>query len=136
MRKTGKNHESCNEDSYVRCLKMAIPEINKMFGHNYWTLQQDNSPVHTAKATQEFLEGKGVNLLLHPPCSPDLNPIEPIWNWMKDKAYTKNFSNFDELIEVIQEVWGMLDNTSINNLIDRHMDRIKDIYDNNGSYIP
>lgn len=37
---------------------------------------QDNAPVHTAGIVQALLEHQRVNLMIWPPLSPDLNPIE------------------------------------------------------------
>lgn len=44
---------------------------------------QDGAPAHNAWQTKEFLESNKINKFYHPSCSPDLNPIESIWGWMK-----------------------------------------------------
>ena len=36
----------------------------------------DNAPFHTSAETRDLSEGTGATLLLLPPDSPDLNPIE------------------------------------------------------------
>ena len=43
-------------------------------------LQQDNDSNHPAKSTLELLHSKGITLLPFRPHSPDLNPIDHIWN--------------------------------------------------------
>lgn len=46
-------------------------------------LVQDNSPIHTCHAVQEWFEQHPyITLLPHPPRSPDLNPIEHVWSAM------------------------------------------------------
>src|ERR1700740_3167756 len=44
---------------------------------------QDNAPIHTAKRVVNWFELAGIPLLEWPPYSPDLNPIEHCWAFLK-----------------------------------------------------
>ena len=46
--------------------------------------QQDGAPSHTAKSTRQWLNRNEIKIMPHPPGSPDLNPIEPLWHTLKD----------------------------------------------------
>jgi transposase len=43
----------------------------------------DNSSVHRSKLVLDTLEKCGIKYLFLPPYSPDLNPIELMWAWLK-----------------------------------------------------
>ena len=45
---------------------------------------QDGAPSHTAALILQDFKERGVYVIMWPPYSPDLNPIEICWNWMKD----------------------------------------------------
>lgn len=45
----------------------------------------DNATFHKRKDTQQLIEENGHIILWLPPYSPDLNPIEKTWAWIKKK---------------------------------------------------
>lgn len=49
----------------------------------------DNAPAHTAKIAQKEAESLGMKLQALPVYSPDLNPIEGLWKWMRSEV-TRN----------------------------------------------
>ena len=51
---------------------------------------QDNAPIHTAKIIQRFFEDNAIPLIEWPPYSPDLNPIEHVWHWLKKGVLDKH----------------------------------------------
>ena len=56
-------------------------------------------------------------LMSHPPYSPDLNPIEKVWAWLKRKVVKESPTSKKELIETIEEAWIDLSLDFINNFI-------------------
>ena len=48
--------------------------------------QQDNARAHTARITRDFLQQHNIRLLPWPALSPDLNPIEYLWDETKENS--------------------------------------------------
>lgn len=61
------------------------PNAAKLIGWRF-TVQIDNDPKHTAKATQKFFKAKKWNILQWPSQSPGLNPIEHAFHLLKTKV--------------------------------------------------
>lgn len=58
--------------------------INKHFFTGRGILCHDNAPSHKSKSTEAKLDEMGVIREAWPAESPDLNPIELVWAFMKD----------------------------------------------------
>jgi transposase len=60
----------------------------------------DNARFHQKKALCEIAEQAGCQVLFLPPYSPDLNPIEKVWAWLKGRlrSILPSFPSLDEAI--------------------------------------
>jgi hypothetical protein len=74
------------------------------------TLMQDSAPAHACRSTREDLAERGIECLSWPPYSPDLNPIENCFNWMKDyqgRKWGDSYANLNEERQRILECWEL-----------------------------
>jgi DDE superfamily endonuclease len=74
-------------------------------GLESFIFQQDNDPKHTSKHLKEFFKEKKIEVLPWPSQSPDLNPIEHLWAFMKQRLRGKIFKKKEELKEEILSIW-------------------------------
>jgi len=88
-----------NAESTIRFfqkIEEAYPGKNKI--HVFC----DNSPYYRNKTVLQYLETSKIVLHFLPPYSPNLNPIERLWKWMKERViyntYYKHFGDFREAV--------------------------------------
>ena len=70
-------------------------------------LLQDNDPKHTSRWVQWYFQENEINWWPTPPESPDLNPIELVWESMKEavRNYYKR-RTLEQLEDAIKHYWG------------------------------
>ncbi|GFS51111.1 transposable element Tcb2 transposase [Trichonephila clavipes] len=67
--------------------------------------QHDNDPKHTAEIVKLCLLYNVPNQPHTPPQSPDLNPIEHLWDLLETKIRQHNISSKDMLKSVLKDEW-------------------------------
>ena len=76
--------------------------------HHSTHFLQDGAPCHRSKLTTAFLKDNADFAIMDwPGNSLDLNPIENVWNWIKNKLQEKDTGSVPKLIAAIKEVWCM-----------------------------
>ena len=79
--------------------------------------QQDGAPAHQARDTVSFLERETpdfIPLILWPPNSPDLNPVDyRIWSVLQEKVYRSRIANVDELKTRLIDEWARFDQSIV-----------------------
>jgi transposase len=98
--------------------------------------QHDNDPKHTAKSTKEWLDQSGLQVLDWPAQSPDLNPIEHLWNEVDRRL--RNLPepprSREDLWNKLQDVWNGIDLETITKLIGTMQQPIQDVLKAKGGY--
>lgn len=86
----------------------------------------DNDPKHTAKSTVKFLQNKQIQTMKWPAQSPDMNPIENLWSYVKKQLSlsTSLPKNSHELWERFMTVWSSISEIYCRKLIESMPERI------------
>lgn len=96
--------------------------------------QQDNDPKHSSKVLKQVFNDEQIPVLKWPSQSPDLNPIENLWEIVDRKLRTRTYSNKDDLLAGLQEQWVNLDMNIIDKLIESMPRRCQAVIDNNSYF--
>ncbi len=83
-------------------------QLKQSFPDKLIILILDNSSIHKSKRVKKFLERNSwVKLQFLTPYSPEYNPIERFWLWLKGKVYgSKSFRTIQEVISKVRKfIW-------------------------------
>ena len=100
------------KEVYLDILQNNVkPSARKLGMLKGFTFQQDKDPKHTAKVVQSWFSSNRVKVLDWPAQSPDLNPIEHLWNHLDLKIRGRPVppTNKQQLEAALQEEWEKID---------------------------
>ena len=97
-----------------------------------WIFQHDNDPKHTSSDVKAYLKSKKIHVLDWPSQSPDLNPIEHLWDVLQRRCEGRFASNDKEKFQQLAEEWSNIPADVLNNLIDSMPRRCQAVIDANG----
>ncbi|OXM16464.1 IS630 family transposase [Paenibacillus herberti] len=81
---TGQVHHREEEKADVAAFVRFLEDLLSVYPSGKMALILDNSRIHHAKALQPFLKKHPrLQLVFLPPYSPNLNPVEGLWLWLK-----------------------------------------------------
>ncbi|GBB88289.1 hypothetical protein RclHR1_14860001 [Rhizophagus clarus] len=129
MRKVAKNRKLTEHYAVFNFLMYDLNTNDIIF-------QQDNDPKHTATRTKQWFEDNEIEVLSWPPQSPDLNPIEHLWNDIDRhlRALDIEIRSKDMLWEQIFNVWNETALEACSKLIEIMPERINDVIKAKGGY--
>lgn len=83
-----------------------------------WIFQQDNDPKHVSKTVKEWFSANGIHLMSWPSQSPDLNPIEHLWEHLARSLAGLTARNKAEKFEQLRQKWEDIGPDVINKLLE------------------
>jgi transposase len=103
-----------------------------------FVFQQDNARPHSARFTTQFLTANNILTLSWPSLSPDMNPIEHLWDQLQRRVCRRNVypANRRELWQALQEEWAAIPQAHIRHLITSMPRRCQSLIDARGGHTP
>ena len=104
--------------------------FNYLFNHPGLSFQQDGGPGHKAQATLDYMKTWNLVPIFWPPFSPDLSPIEGIWNRLKDilqEIDPEVHRNSRRLREAVLRAWETITDAEVRERIRTMHQRCLDV---------
>ena len=111
---------------------VAVPLVQQ----HQMTFQHDNARPHVARVCQDFLANNNIVPLDLPPYSPDLSPIEHLWDELDRRIRRRrNTSNtLGQLRTALLEEWKNIPMRKINALVNSMQNRIRAVINARGGH--
>ena len=102
-KKKDEEKETVNGKEYKKFLIQAFAETSISIGREHFRVQHDNARPHISKEVTNYINNKGIKLIPQPASSPDLQPIEKVWNFLKTYISSYKPENKNDLLTATQE---------------------------------
>jgi len=115
----------------------ALPFARRHLGDRFY-YQDDNARPHRAQLVEDLLASERIQRLSWPPLSPDMNPIEHIWEELGRRINNqrRSYSTLQELQQSLQQHWDTIPQQRIRHLIDGMPRRVQAVLKSHGEYTP
>ena len=95
----------------------------------------DNARPHVARICRQFLHRNSVYVLPWPAMSPDMNPIEHIWDYLGRKFRARgNVHNLNDLENALNQEWNNIPNVVIRRYVRSMLSRLAACINSRGGH--
>ncbi|GFX49270.1 transposable element Tcb2 transposase [Trichonephila clavipes] len=120
--------------------KVLLPHVRLFRGAvgDKFVFMDDNATCHRTLAVQDCLDSEGIQRLVWPARSPDLNPIENVWDALERQVAGRNYppTNKNTLIRSLTEEWDKLPQQLLDNVVQSMVRRGECCITLHGGHIP
>ncbi|KAL0179044.1 hypothetical protein M9458_024486, partial [Cirrhinus mrigala] len=117
-------------------LNAQRPIVVPFVHDHHLMLQHDNAHPHVARNCKQFLEAENIPFLAWPAYSPDMSPMEHVWDALdrRIRQCVPVPANIQQLHTPIEEEWTNIPQATINNLINSMRRRCVALREANGGH--
>ncbi|GFU73984.1 transposable element Tcb2 transposase [Trichonephila clavipes] len=120
--------------------EVLLPNVRLFRGAvgDKFVFMDDNATCHRTLAVQDCLDSEGIQRLVWPARSPDLNPIEYVWDALGRQVAGRNYppTNKNTLIRALTEEWDKLPQQLLDNVVQKYLRRVECCITLHGGHIP
>lgn len=117
------------------CLPKVFEKVRQNRPRSNIVLHQDNASSHTAAKTKAYLKASNVELLEHPPYSPDLAPCDFfLFPRLKDKMRGLRYSSANEAVEAFENLTSQVSQEEWSSCFNDWFYRMNKCVEFNGEY--
>lgn len=118
--------------------RMLQPHVLPMMAAPGAIFQHDNARPHTARLSTAYLAANNIAILPWPSMSPDLNPIEHIWDALDRRVRSRVNAPAtpNELFQALQQEWAAIPAQVIQDLIASMPRRCRTVIAARGGHTP
>lgn len=126
-----------------RIIRAIYQEFLPGIVHPEGEFMQDGAGIHRGSIVKEALAQMGIKLMIWPPFSPDLNPIENLWALLKGEIYRihpelehapDTVATLAALIQAAKEAWERIHIGILYRLATTMEDRVQAVIEAKGWY--
>lgn len=118
------NSGTNNRTTFLEYMNELVKILNNK-GINNSLIIMDNCSIHLTKELQKFYEDNKLKIMTIVPNASELNAIELLFNYIKQKIYKRVFSSFYKLISFVENI---LSEESTNEVINKIFIKSMNIY--------
>ena len=107
--------------------QVLMPHVLPLVNAHNLKFQHDNARPRVARVCYDFLNQNNVQVLDWPPYSPDLNPIEHLWDALdrRDRKLVNIPNNVAQLQLALIQEWNNIPQRTIDNLVRSMVRRVR-----------
>ncbi|GFU35608.1 transposable element Tc1 transposase [Trichonephila clavipes] len=120
--------------------EVLLPHVRLFRGAvgDKFVFMDGNATCYRTLAVQDCLDSEGIQRLVWPARSPDLNPIENVWDALGRQVAGRNYppTNKNTLIHALTEEWDKLPQQLLDNVVQSMVRRVECCIRLHGGHIP
>lgn len=105
------------ESVSIKAFELYLEQLSKHRPNQYKIVVIDNAGFH---ATKNSVIPDNIYLLRIPPYTPELNPCEQIWKYIKDRFKNKSFENLKDIKKWLHQFVRDMDQQLIKSIVSNH----------------